>query len=173
MPSTFVIVRHRHTLFNRLLMLVFCLPFFLVGVYASGATVIAVVRWVFGTPIVGSIWYGVIIGLGFTAVGSLGLWGFFQPQDTLTFHRATRSATLVRLYPFGKTRRQVFGFDRMTIPEVVWVSDTDRSDGGYWALKVVLPSGMVLTKAHYEPDGQGKAKAQEWCLALLDVMRPQ
>lgn len=127
-----------------------------IGIYALGKTLVAAVTLATGGTLEGRLVYGFLIGVPFTAFGALAIWVFLRPDMRLCFDGTARQAVLVRRYPFGIVRRQVFDLEGLTAPEVVWQRNSDRTEGGGWELRLDLPG----QRAFCHLPGKGSAAQQ-------------
>ncbi len=148
----------------RILFLLFGLMFLPIGVFSLVKVLLAVATVLSGGTQEGSWIIGIVVTVLLTGIGGVALWAFFIPAKTLRFIGQERRATLTLTYPFGLSSQQTFDFSDIPSPEVVWIDDFDRMDEGYWALKIALPNGTVLTRPAWDEDrvAQQREAAEAW-----------
>ena len=163
MNPSITITKDTFSLSFRLPFLLVGMLFFSFGIFATAKVVLALFDIALGRAFEGYFMLGVAIALGFTLLGAAGIWTFFIPKEVIVFDGLAGTVTSERRYPFGLARRKSFDLAKMTAPEVVWLKDHDRTDGGYWALKLMLPDGRKVTcpqDANFRADEKMAAEGQ-------------
>ncbi len=125
----------------RIMFVAFGLLFLAVGLFATAQVLLAVIGILLGRDFEGNFLLGVGIAVAFTGFGALSVWSFFIPEEHLVFDGTTKTLTTTRRYPFGRVWTDSFALADLDSPEVHWQSDADRSDGGFWCLRLNFPGG--------------------------------
>lgn len=140
MPNTVKLVRDTFALRIRLPFLLLGLPFLGLGLFASAKVVLAIIDLALGRPFEGNFLIGFLLAATFTLVGGACVAAFFLPNRVMVFDGDTKVLTYTRVFPFDIKRAATFAFATLPWPEAVWIEDSDRANGGYWVLKVILPN---------------------------------